>query len=161
MFNWDDLGLGEPEDAKEVQERLEKIHKDLLTERGLAYTPEKNSPGFRPTVDQSRQVSIMACLGLDPKDIALVLNIEHKMLKLYYAKELKITANIANAMVARTALQMATSGRSPDMTKFWLKSRAGWQDQKIDITSNGKTLDGSTAKDRLKDALAQAAPKAK
>lgn len=155
LFNWEDLNLGPDEDPQTVKARLDKIHKDMLAEQGVSYTPEKNSPGFRPTVEQSRQVKVMACLGIDPKDIALILNIEHKLLKLYYTNELKISANLANAMVARAALQMALSGRSPDMTKFWLKCRAGWNDvQKVDITSNGKTLDqGITAKDRLKQAL--------
>lgn len=160
VFNWNDLGLGEEEDPKEVQARLDRIYKDLLEERGLATKPQANSPGFRPTVDQARQVSVMACLGLDPKDIALVVNVELKLLKLYYAKELKVPAMLANAMVARTAFQMAVSGRSADMTKFWLRAQAGWNDvQKIDVTSNGKTLEGSTAKDRLKDVLDRAGPK--
>ena len=102
----------------------------------------------------------MACLGLDPKDIALVLNIELKVLTLFYAKELKVTALMANAMVARTAFQMATSGRSPDMTKFWLKAQAGWKDQTyVDLTSKGEKLEGMSAKDKLASALEAAGAK--
>lgn len=155
MFDWDSLKLGPDEDPSTVKQRLDKIHRDMLEQQGVAYHPEKNSPGFRPTPEQARHVKVMACLGIDPKDIALVLNIEHKLLKLYYGNELKISANLANAMVARTALQMAMSGRSPDMTKFWLRARAGWNDvQKVDITSNGKTLDqGVTSKEKLRQTL--------
>lgn len=162
VFDWDSLGLGDDEDPSSVKSRLDKIHKDMLEARGLTTSPGKNSPGFNPTPEQARQVSVMACLGIDAKDIALVLNIELKMLKLYYTKELTVSMNIANAMVARQALQMAMSGRSPDMTKFWLKARAGWQEKtSVDITTNGKDLNGSTAKDRLKDVLNAAGGAAK
>lgn len=157
LFNWDDLGIGDEEDPVIVKKRLDKIHADLMEAKGLSTRPEKNSPGFVPSTAQARQVAVMACLGLDSKDIANVLNIEHKMLKLYYERELKVTANIANAMVARVALQMAMSGRNPDMTKFWLKAKANWRETTgVDITSNGKTLESSTARDKLKDALAAA-----
>lgn len=160
VFDWDSLNLGPEEDPNEVKNRLDTIYKQLLDEKGISYKPEKNSPGFRPTAEQARQVSVMACLGLDPKDIALVMNIELNVLKLFYAKELRVTALMANAMVARTAFQMATSGRSPDMTKFWLKAQAGWKDQThVDVTSNGKTLDGTSAKDKLKDVLDAAGAK--
>lgn len=160
VFDWDTLGLGEAEDPAVVQRRLDRIHKDLLDSKGISYAPDKNSPGFKPTPEQAREVSVMACLGLDPKDIALVLNIELKVLQLFYHKELKVTALMANAMVARTAFQMACSGRSPDMTKFWLKAQANWNDvQKVDITSNGKTLDGVSAKDKVRQALDAAKPK--
>lgn len=161
LFNWDELNIGDEEDPAVVKARLDKIHADLLESRGLSTKPDKNSPGFVPSLAQARQVSVMACLGLDSKDIALVMNIEHKMLKLYYERELKVTANIANAMVARVALQMAMSGRNPDMTKFWLKAKANWRETTgVDITSNGKTLESSTARDKLKDALAAAGVKA-
>lgn len=154
LFNWEELGIGECEDPVIAKERLDKIHADLMEARGISPTPQKNSPGFMPTTAQARQVSVMACLGLDSKDIANVLNVEHKLLKLYYGRELTVTMNIANAMVARVALQMALNGRSPDMTKFWLKAKAGWTETtKVDVTSNGRTLDGATAKDKLKDAL--------
>lgn len=157
IFDWDSLNIGEGEDPSEVKKRLDQIHRDLLKARGIETSAPKNSPGFEPTAKQARQVSVMACLGLEAKDIALVLNIEPKLLKLYYEKELRVTLNLANAMVARVALQLAMSGRNPDMTKFWLKAKAGWTETtKVDVTSNGKTLEGATARDKLKDALAAA-----
>lgn len=154
VFDWDSLGLGEQEDPAVVKARLDQLHLQLLEDRGIATTPGKNSPGFEPTAAQAREVSVMACLGLDPKDIALVLNIELKLLKFYYGKELTVSMNLANAMVARQALRMAMSGNSPDMTKFWLKTRAGWTEtSKMDLTTNGKDINNATAKDRLKDIL--------
>lgn len=161
VFDWDSLGLGDSEDPKEVSQRLDKIHQDMLAAQGIDYKPGKNSPGFKPTPHQAREVAVMACLGIDPKDIALVLNIELKLLNLYYAKELKVSKNLANAMVARVALRMAMSGAMPDMTKFWLKAQAGWKEtSNIDITSKGDKLEGTSARDKVKAALSSAAPKA-
>lgn len=162
VFDWDSLGIGDGEDPKEVTARLDKIHRDMLAAQGIDYKPEKNSPGFKPTVAQAREVAVMACLGIDQKDIALVLNIELRLLKLFYSKELTVSKNLANAMVARVALRMAMSGAMPDMTKFWLKSQAGWQEkQSIDVTTNGKDIGGATAKEKVAQALASAAPQEK
>lgn len=155
LFDWDALGIGDEEDPSVVKRRLEKIHQDILTVKGISTTPDKNSPGFNPTHHQAREVAVMSCLGIQPKDIALVLNVELPMLKLYYAKELSVSHSIANAMVARVALQMAASGNNSDMTKFWLKTQAGWREtSNIDLTSNGKTVgETGSAKTRLKTML--------
>lgn len=155
-FNWDELGIGDYEDPAETKIRLDAIHRQILQQKGISTKPEKNSPGFNPTPQQAREVSVMAALGLDPKDIALVLNIEERMLKLYYTKELRVSHNLANAMVARQALQMAMSGRFPDMTKFWLKTRAKWKENHpeelpTDDKEKGGELD--SAKNRLKQMI--------
>lgn len=150
-IDWDALALPEYEDPSETKVRLDAIHRQILVQKGIGTKPEKNSPGFIPSAYQARQVSVMAALGLDLKDIALVLNVEEKMVKLYYAKELRVTHNLANAMVARQALSMALSGRYPDMTKFWLKAQAGWSEappKNANDAGSRENLD--SAKDRLK-----------
>lgn len=156
VFNWEDLSLPEYESPELTVARLDDLHKTILEAKGLSTKPEKNSPGFCPTMSQAREVSVMSCLGIEPKDIALVLNIEEKLLKLYYAKELKVSSNIANAMVARQALNMAMSGRFPDMTKFWLKSRAKWRDtSSMEISGpEGGPLEFSSAKEKFAAAMA-------
>jgi hypothetical protein len=154
VFDWDSLGLGDAEDPNAVKRRLDNIHAEMLDAKGISHKPDKNSPGFVPSAAQAREVSVMSCLGIDPKDIALVLNIELKMLTMYYSKELKVAMNLANAMVARQALQMALSGRNPDMTKFWLKAKAGWTEtSRVDLTTNGKDISTVTSKDKLKEIL--------
>lgn len=158
-IDWDTLGVPEYENPHETMERLKLLHMQILEQNGIAYEPGKNSPGFEPTATQARQVAVMASLGLSKKDIALVLNIEEKLLALYYKRELTVANNLANAMVARVALQMALSGQSADMTKFWLKTQAKWREtQNINLEANLKTEDvGASAKDRLKQRLDQAA----
>lgn len=158
-MNWDELNLPDYENVEETNRRLNEIHKELLLAKGLSPVPEKNSPGFEPTAYQARQVAVMSCLGLSSRDIALVLNIEEKMLTVYYKKELKVSHNLANAMVARVALQMAMSGRFPDMTKFWLKTQAGWKDAvAAPVTEDNKEGDLDSAKSRLRRAIAPQLP---
>lgn len=161
MFEWDDLEIPQ-EDPEQIKIRLDAIHRNLLEEKGLTTKPEKNSPGFRPSAAQAREVSVMSALGLDSADIALVLNIEEKMMKLYYVRELKVSHNLANALVARRALDMALSGRYPDMTKFWLKTRAKWKEtQGVELTANiHNTHELVTAKDRLKQLINDQTPSA-
>ena len=156
VFGWDQLNIPDHEDPAQTKIRLDAIHRKILEEKGIAHKPEKNSPGFKPCPAQAREVAVMSALGLDPSDIALVLNIEERMLKIYYTKELRVSHNIANAMVARVALQMAMSGRFPDMTKFWLKSRAKWRESHaIDLVDPNAEKDSlDTPKDRLKRMIA-------
>lgn len=151
MIDWESLDLPEYEDPAATKVRLDEIHRSILKEKGISTVPSKNSPGFAPTPYQARQVSVMAALGLEIKDIALVLDIEERLLKTYYTKELRVSHNLANAMVGKVALQMAMSGRFPDMTKFWLKSRAGWKESVVSA-ADGKApdVDVGTAKDRLR-----------
>jgi hypothetical protein len=56
---------------------------------------------------------------------------------------------------------MATSGRNPDMTKFWLKTRAKWKETSgIEITTKEDGSDGTeSAKDRLAALLNKKKPK--
>lgn len=145
-----DIPTCEREDLTKA--RLGEIYKEMLVKKNLDLKPQKNSPGFRPSAEQARQVSILACLGIDPKDIAMVVNIEEPLLKLFYARELKVQLNLANAMVARRALGMALDGRHPDMTKFWLKTRAGWKETSaVEVSGkNGGPVEISSAKARLK-----------
>jgi len=155
-IDWDSLGLGEYEDPKDAEARLRELHVELLKEKGIELKPGHNSPGFNPTPAQAREVSVLTCMGLEPKDIALALNIELKLLKKYYVKELTVSQHLPNVMVAKVALQMAMSGQSPDMTKFWLKTRAKWKETAaVELTGkDGGPMETVTAKDRLKQALA-------
>ena len=162
VFNWEDLSLPEYEEPEVTVRRLDDLHASILLSKGVSTKPEKNSPGFNPTTAQAREVAVMSCLGMDAKDIALVINVEEKLLKMYYAKELKVSANIANAMVARQALNMAMSGRYPDMTKFWLKSRAKWKEtNSMEISGpDGGAMEFSSAKEKFAAVMATAAGKA-
>ena len=155
MFNWDDLNLPEIESAESTKKRLDELYKKQLKESNIPTTVDKGSPGFNPGLAQAREVSVMSALGLEPQEIALVLNIDLKVLKQFYARELGVSGKISNLVVARKALEMASSGRFPDMTKFWLKSRAGWKETSgLELTGkNGGPVEVSSARDKLARAM--------
>lgn len=73
-------------------------------------------------------VAELAAGGRSENVICAILNIRPGQLRKHYYNELTHASEIANARVASTALAMATSGASEQMTKFWLKSRAKWRD---------------------------------
>lgn len=148
MFNWEDLNLPEYESVEDVKDRLDRIHQREMEAKGVT---KVDGSGFRPKSSQSREVSVMAALGLTPKEISQVINVDEKMLTLYYKKELSVSKSVANAVVARKALEMAASGRFPDMTKFWLKSQAKWKETNgVEITGkDGGPVEINTARDKL------------
>lgn len=90
-----------------------------------------NSPGFSPTPVQARQVAKLAALGLSVAEISLILCIEKSLLKFYYDYEIKTSKLRTNASVAKVALEMALDGQHETMTKFWLKSQAGWKERDV------------------------------
>lgn len=152
MFNWEDLNLPEYESVDDVKHRLDEIHQKEMESKGIT---KIDGTGFRPKSSQSREVAVMAALGLTPKEISQVINVDEKMLKLYYQKELSVSRSVANAVVARKALEMAVSGRFPDMTKFWLKSQAKWKETNgIELTGkDGGPLEVGSARDKLAQAM--------
>jgi len=115
----------------------------------------EGSPGFEPGAEQAEQVEKMTALGMSPKDIAAILRIEPKLLQKYYKYELETAAERINQAVAKVALQMALGGANPDMTKFWLKTRAGWKETVVkEVTgAGGGPIQFSEVKQRMLDAI--------
>ena len=155
-FNWEDLPLPEYEDLADTKARLDKMCADVLKAEGLPTKAEKNSPGLNCSTAQARTVAVMSAMGLSAKDIGLALNIETKVLERAYRKELNVAHKIANVMVAQRALEMALSGRFPDMTKFWLKAQAKWSETtKVELTGkDGNPVEfAASAKSKLAEAM--------
>ncbi len=109
--------------------------------------------GFTGTLEQARQVESLIALGLDPDDVAETLNIDKKTFHKYYKYQIKSASHRTNAAVAKVALEMALRGDSPEMTKFWLKTRAKWRETheiKVDHTFHVEVQD---AKRKLLEGL--------
>lgn len=106
----------------------------------------QGSPGFKPTLQQAKQVELMAAMGLSPKEIGDILGIDKGLIAFYYAYEIKTTLNRVNVAVGKVALTAALSGNDTDMTKFWLQTRAGWSPKsQIDVTGVDKDADEARA----------------
>jgi hypothetical protein len=83
-------------------------------------------PAFLPSDDQRRMVKSMAAYGIRQEEIAATISVSAKTLRRRFRQELDRGATEANTQVGQAMYQMATSGKSPQCTMFWLRNRAGW-----------------------------------
>lgn len=91
----------------------------------------RGRPAFAPTAEQRRQVKAMAAYGVPHDDIATVLGIDPKTLRKHFWVELQTGGIEANAKVAQSLFQRATTEKgSAGVTAaiFWLRVRAGWKE---------------------------------
>jgi hypothetical protein len=90
----------------------------------------------QPTAEQRRQVMTLAGLGITQDQIASLLRLAPKTLRLRYRQELDTGATEANVRVAQSLFNLATKEGNVAAQIFWLKARAGWR-EKQDVTING------------------------
>jgi hypothetical protein len=128
---------------------------DDISKALVKQTDVEGSPGFDPGPEQAQQVEKLTSLGLSVADISATLRIEPKLLKKFYMYELETADKRTNAAVAKVALQLALSGAAPDMTKFWLKTRAGWKETKeVQMTgANGGPIQFAEVKQKMIDLI--------
>lgn len=94
---------------------------------------EQRGRGRPPHVpdDKTRtMVRMMSALGISEDDMGLILQIDPKTLRKYYAEQLRIghleaTTKVAAALYS-TALKGGREGTQAAI--FWLRCRAGWRD---------------------------------
>ena len=85
---------------------------------------------FRATDEQRQKVKALAGYGLPHKEIATVAGVGCiATLRKYFPEELTLGPLEAQSNVTRTLFRLATSGRNPAATIFWMKTRAGWSEQ--------------------------------
>ena len=91
-------------------------------------------PRFKPTPEQRRNVEALAAYGIPEEELARTIGehgIDAKTLRKYFRRELDLAATKANSAVAQTLYQLATSGKCPAATMFWLKCRSGWKETSV------------------------------
>ena len=86
---------------------------------------------FSPTDEQRRLVHAMAGYGVPHDDIAVVVRCSPPTLRKRFRRELDVATIEANARVAQTLYQQATTPGNIAATIFWLKARAGWREKQI------------------------------
>jgi hypothetical protein len=85
---------------------------------------------FQPTDEQRRMVKSLAGCGLKQEHIAPLLGLASTTtLRKYFREELERGPVEAHANVRRTLFKLATSGRNPGATMYWLKTRARWSEK--------------------------------
>jgi hypothetical protein len=84
---------------------------------------------FQATEEQRRMVKSLAGFGLKQEHIAPLVGVASTTtLRKYFREELEQGPVEAHANVRGTLFKLATSGRNPGATMFWLKRRAGWSE---------------------------------
>jgi hypothetical protein len=79
-------------------------------------------PSFQPTAEQRKLVRSLAALGVPQQRMCVLVGVRSpKTLRKHFRPELFSGFAEAYAAVARTAYEMAVSGRYPAMTMFWDK----------------------------------------
>lgn len=122
-----------------------------------AVTRPAGSPGFKPTATQAKQVEKMAAMGLSSREIGQILCIEKHLVEFFYEYEIKTATARVNMAVGKACLEMALDKQHPDMTKFWLKSRAGWKETNV-LEHQGIDKDADEARAAREKLLGGAIP---
>jgi hypothetical protein len=85
---------------------------------------------LQPTETQRQTVRALVGFGLPLKQVAIVAGIGCvETLRKHFDEELTLGPLEAQSNVVRTLFRMATSGRNPNATIFWCKTRLGWSER--------------------------------
>lgn len=95
-----------------------------------------------PTDESRRLAKQLSGVGVPQEDICHILGITKPTLHKHYRRELDLGMAEANAKVAGSLFNQATSGNIPAAI-FWMKARAGWrekQEMQLNVSGDLSTL---------------------
>ena len=76
-----------------------------------------------------RTIRLMAGYQISEREIARALGLELRAMQIEFAEVLTTAKVDAKARVAETCYRLATDGKNPGVTMFWLKTQGGWRDK--------------------------------
>jgi hypothetical protein len=129
--------------------RRNKILPELKRDGEVRRGP--GQPQHQPTDKSRSTVKAMSAYGVPQEQVARVLDIDSKTLRLHYRNELDLGLIEANTQIARTLFQQAVGGNIGALI-WWTKSRMGWR-EKHDVEYSGTITVASAlnaATERLK-----------
>lgn len=88
-----------------------------------------------PTDMMRQTVQLHATMGTPQDDIARLIGIDPKTLRLHYRDELDLATAKANATIGGALFNKAKGGDTAAMI-FWMKTRAGWRETQA-VEHNG------------------------
>ena len=104
----------------------------------------RGQPPHDATEERRKYVRSLAAYGTPQEQIARVLDIDSKTLRLHYRDELDLAVIEANAKVAETLFRQATREGNTTAAIWWTKSRMGWKEKQeiahTDAEGNSMTL---------------------
>jgi hypothetical protein len=105
-----------------------------------------SNPAHKPTDQQRATVKAMSAYGIPQEQVARVLDIDSKTLRLHYRDELDLGVIEANAKVAETLFKQGTRDGNTAALIWWTKSRMGWKETQrveLDETATKEARDAS------------------
>jgi hypothetical protein len=84
-------------------------------------------PLHEPTPELRQIVQLHATIGTRQDDIATIVGVDPKTLRLHYREELDLASAKANAAIGGALFNKAKGGDTTAMI-FWMKTRAGWKE---------------------------------
>lgn len=119
-------------------------------------------PKHEPTPETRQIVQLHTTVGTNQNDVARILGISPKTLRLHYRDELDLSLAKANATIGGALFNKAKGGDTAAMI-FWMKTQAGWKEKSVieGPGPNGEHLHKVTpdeAFERLASRLGGAAP---
>lgn len=110
----------------------------------MAEEKKNGRPPHVPDDKTRKTVESMSSYGIPQEDIAKVIGIDSKTLRLHYRYELDTAEVKANAMVAQRLYQKCMNDDTSSLI-FWLKTRAGWKEtvknENQMLNKDGQTTD--------------------
>jgi hypothetical protein len=98
------------------------------TKKAQEERKKRGRPSYKATQKDRDQVAKLSGLGMTAEGICDIMGFSRSTLFKYFGDELKVGGSSAGATVMSKAFTMATSGKHPAMTMFWLKCREGWRE---------------------------------
>lgn len=104
-------------------------------------TAKQGKPPHEPTKAMRELVKMHAMVGTPQSIIADILEIDDKTLRKYYRRELDLATHQANAQIGGALFNKAVKGDTAAAI-FWLKTRAGFREQKepVDMEDGDITI---------------------
>jgi predicted transcriptional regulator len=82
----------------------------------------------KPSPKDLAEIEMLAGMGLTQQQIGHIKGLCTDTLRKYAHRELRRGKSMGIGKVAKTAYEMATSGKHPAMTMFFLKTQAQWRE---------------------------------
>jgi DNA-binding XRE family transcriptional regulator len=90
----------------------------------------RTKPPHQPTPDTRQLVQLHTTVGTNQEDVARILGISPKTLRLHYRDELDLSLAKANATIGGALFNKAKGGDTAAMI-FWMKTQAGWKEKSV------------------------------
>lgn len=87
-------------------------------------------PKHEPTPETRQLVQLHTTVGTNQNDVARILGISPKTLRLHYRDELDLSLAKANATIGGALFNKAKGGDTAAMI-FWMKTQAGWRETNV------------------------------